>query len=62
MAELFLPVCKTARTRFENRTKFYLEVYRDAEIDDEYLALYVRQKVYELKKIFILNEILVIFT
>jgi hypothetical protein len=57
MTELILPVCKMARTRFENRAEFYLEVYRDPEIDDEYLALYVRQKVYDDDVLKMIREI-----
>jgi hypothetical protein len=57
LTELILPVCQTARARFENRAKFYLEVYRDPEIDDEYLALYIRQKVYEDDVLKVIREI-----
>jgi hypothetical protein len=45
--ELISPVCTAAKTRFENRAKLYLEVYHDPEIADEYLALFIRQKVYD---------------
>ncbi len=57
LMELILPVCKTAMARFENRAKFYLEVYRDPEIDDEYLALYIRQKVYDDDVLKVIREI-----
>ncbi len=57
LTELILPVCKTARSKFENRAKFYLEVYRDPEIEDEYLALYVRQKAYEDDVLKLIREI-----
>lgn len=57
LTELILPVCKTAMARFKSRAKFYLEVYRDPEVDDEYLALYVRQKVYDNDALKVIREI-----
>jgi arsenate reductase-like glutaredoxin family protein len=57
LAELVLPVCTTARARFENRAKLYLEVNRDPEIDDEYLALYIRQNSYQDDVLKVIREI-----
>ncbi|MBI1927294.1 hypothetical protein HYR99_24015 [Candidatus Poribacteria bacterium] len=47
MTELLPPVCKLARERFGVHTQLSLEVYRDSEIEDEYLTLYVRQENYD---------------
>ena len=57
LAGFVLPVCKAARTRFKNRAKLYLEVNRDPEIDDDYLALYIRQKTYQNDVLKIIREI-----
>lgn len=57
LTELILPVCKMAMARFENCARFYLEVYHDPEIDDEYLALYVRQKVYDDDVLKVIREV-----
>ncbi len=42
------PICKRARKHFRPDVELSLEVYRDPEIDDEYLTLYVRQSEYDL--------------
>ncbi|MDZ7364199.1 MAG: hypothetical protein ONB46_26330 [candidate division KSB1 bacterium] len=47
MIDLVLSVCKSAREKFAAPTQLSLEWYRDPEIDDEYLTLYVSQKNYE---------------
>jgi hypothetical protein len=47
MFDLVLSVCKSAREKFAAPTQLSLELYRDPEIEDEYLTLYVRQKNYE---------------
>ena len=39
--------CDETRDRFVLPTQLSLELYRDPEIDDEYLTLYIRQKEYE---------------
>lgn len=44
--ELVLVICKRAREEFGPDTELSLELYRDPEIDDEYLTLYVRQPSY----------------
>jgi len=36
-----------ARSRFKSAVQLSLEVYHDPEIDDQYLALYVRQEEYD---------------
>lgn len=38
--------CDAVVAKFTNDTRFSLEVYRDPEIVDEYLALFVRQREY----------------
>lgn len=40
-------LCSEARGEFPPPTELSLELYRDPEIDDRYLALYVRQESYE---------------
>jgi hypothetical protein len=40
-------VCQIARKHFGKDSFLSLEVYRDQEIEDEYLALYVRQESYD---------------
>ena len=57
MIAIIPSVCKTARQKFHDRAKLYLEVYHDPEIDDEYLALYVRQKNYQDNLLDIIEEI-----
>ena len=47
-------VCQIARFYLESRPQLSLELYRDPEIDDSYLTLYVRQKDYNEA---LLNEI-----
>ncbi len=47
MADLLPSVCKATREQFENDTQLSLEVYRDPEIDDKYLTLYIRQQQYD---------------
>ncbi|HYU20810.1 MAG TPA: hypothetical protein VEQ11_19145 [Chloroflexota bacterium] len=39
--------CRAASEAFGSQAKLSLEVYRDPEIDDEYLTLYVRQDDYD---------------
>jgi hypothetical protein len=40
-------VCATARKHFPLPAQLSLELYRDPEIDDQYLTLYVRQRDYD---------------
>ena len=54
MSAILLPVCKAVKEKFRNQAQLSLEVYRDPEIDDEYLTLYVRQEEYDEN---IMNEI-----
>jgi hypothetical protein len=50
-----LPVAsKNVRERFDENVQLSLELYRDPEIEDEYLTLYVRQEHYDSD---ILNEL-----
>lgn len=42
-----LLAARRAKERFNPATQLSLEVYRDPEIDDRYLALYVRQENYD---------------
>lgn len=45
--ELVMSVCEETRNHFILPTQLSLELYRDPEIDDQYLTLYVRQNKYE---------------
>ena len=47
LAELVPMLCAEARREFGRATELSLEVYRDPEVDDSYLTLYVRQANYE---------------
>lgn len=40
-------ICRTATVRFGEQVQLSLEVYRDPEIQDEYLTLYIRQDHYD---------------
>ncbi|MDQ1327484.1 MAG: hypothetical protein QG641_765, partial [Candidatus Poribacteria bacterium] len=45
--ELVMLACEETRSRFSLPTQLSLELYRDPEIDDKYLTLYVLQSKYE---------------
>jgi hypothetical protein len=47
LIDLLLPVSVTTRQRFGPEAQLSLEVYRDPEVQDSYLALYVRQDRYD---------------
>lgn len=47
MTSLIPLVCGMVRKKFDVDTYLSLEVYRDPEIEDEYLVLYVRQEDYD---------------
>ncbi len=40
-------ICNKARVEFGNSTELSLQVYRDPEIEERYLTLYVRQETYD---------------
>ena len=44
---LIPPICCKLIKTFHEDAKLFLEIYRDPEIHDEYLTLYVRKNVYE---------------
>ena len=46
-----------ARSRFKSAVQLSLEVYHDPEIDDQYLALYVRQEEYDDNIFDVIDEI-----
>lgn len=50
-------VCKAAQQKFHDHAKLYLEVYHDPEIEDDYLALYVRQNIYQDDLLDVIEEI-----
>jgi hypothetical protein len=47
LADVVPALCAEARREFAPPTELSLEVYRDPEIDDVYLTLYVRPATYE---------------
>ena len=49
LARLLPDICAQVRAAFGQDTELSLEVYRDPEIDDRYLTLYVRQQNYDAK-------------
>jgi hypothetical protein len=48
LAKLIVPICQKVRNRFDPTFELSLEHYREPEIDDEYLTLYVRQDQYDI--------------
>ncbi|MBA7640720.1 hypothetical protein ES703_48391 [subsurface metagenome] len=57
LAYFVLFAANRARSRFKSAVQLSLEVYHDPEIDDEYLALYVRQENYEDNIFDVIDEI-----
>jgi hypothetical protein len=47
MTPLLPLICARVRMEFGSQAELLLRVYRDPEIHDEYLALYVRQRPYD---------------
>jgi hypothetical protein len=43
---LLISVCELTVQRFDSQTRLSLELYRDPEIEDEYLTFYIRQQKY----------------
>jgi hypothetical protein len=43
---LLIPIFRRVKELFHNNDKFYLKVYHDLEVKDEYLTLYIRQEKY----------------
>ena len=56
-ADAVKTICQAVSDRFKESTQLSLEVYRDPEIQDEYLTLYVRQRNYNNQLLNIINEI-----
>ncbi|MEI8003344.1 MAG: hypothetical protein WCG94_03315 [Methanothrix sp.] len=44
---LISPICSKLIKTFSDDAKLFLEVYRDPEIHDEYLTIYIRKNEYE---------------
>ena len=59
MLELVERVCVYTRWFFPVSTELSLEVYRDPEVDDEHLSLYVRQRPYNKNLMAMLKAITV---
>ncbi len=47
LAKLLPRICRQLRQAFGREVELSLELYRDPEIDDTYLTLYVRQEKYD---------------
>src|SRR5438132_4433559 len=47
LLDLVLLACQHAHSEFGGQAELSLELYRDPEIADQYLTLYVRQQVYD---------------
>jgi hypothetical protein len=47
LAKLLPKICRQLRQAFGREVELSLELYRDPEIDDTYLTLYVRQEKYD---------------
>jgi hypothetical protein len=47
LSSLIPPICCKLIKTFPEDAKLFLEIYRDPEIHDEYLTLYIRKNVYE---------------
>ena len=54
--------CGETRNRFTQPTQLSLELYRDPEIDDNYLTLYVRQEKYDDDVMDIIEDIWPIYS
>lgn len=57
MADTVLVVCQASRQLFGARAQLSLELYRDPEIDDQYLTLYVRQRAYQADLLAIIDDL-----
>jgi hypothetical protein len=57
LIDLVLSVCLRCRKRFGSEDQLSLEVYRDPEMADSYLTLYVRQKHYDSELLNIIADI-----
>jgi hypothetical protein len=44
---LISPICSKLIKTFSDDAKLFLEIYRDPEIHDEYLTIYIRKNEYE---------------
>ena len=47
MASILLSVCTAATQQFKSNGQLSLELYRDPEVEDDYLTLYIRQSDYD---------------
>lgn len=45
--DLIVSICQATMEEFKDRAKLYLDIYKDPEIKDKYLTLYVRQEHYD---------------
>jgi len=45
--DLIVSICKATMEEFKDRAKLYLEMYKDHELNEQYLTLYVRQEHYD---------------
>jgi len=57
LCDILPAASKNIRDRFDESAQLSLELYRDSEIEDEYLTLYVRQEHYDSDILDKLNDI-----
>ncbi|GAI50161.1 unnamed protein product, partial [marine sediment metagenome] len=57
MIHIILPICGIINEKLNAPAQVSLEAYKDTEIKDEYLVIYVRQAVYDDKIMNIIDEI-----
>jgi hypothetical protein len=47
IVDMIIPICKQVKGKFKYPSQISLELYRDPEIVDEYITIYVRQRNYD---------------
>ena len=47
IVDMIIPICKQVKGKFKYSSQISLELYRDPEIVDEYITIYVRQRNYD---------------
>ena len=61
MVSLLLLVALLAQSRFAGRAQIAVELYQDPEIDDDHLAIYVRQEEYDDTLFDVIQEIQAVY-
>lgn len=57
MINILLPIFNKITEKFNALAQISLEVYKDPEIDDEYLTIYIRQEIYDENIMDLIDEI-----